>query len=331
MAGERIATIYAPPIEGLTTDQQERQAVALRNVELVAREIGRQIPVVSGEHGVSETPGLYVLDEITRQKGNMVHAEFAMEPTMLRGAADSAHAVLGGDMTVTYADGSVGVTKVAAKCYTKREFDQRLDRVRREIEFTGEMADRGELALEPIAVAIAPPHVAGHAVVLFTRLNDELYTLDGNPWGRGLTVQNVGVAVAAAQVVGHCNATGIEHDDAKIKNVGSLTSGKLGMVDFETSHRIDPTNVAEAQAAAHADFGLLIKSLDDKGLFRPRGNVNLHAQSQQIASAIRSICETGYLSAWESASADVQSAVIDVVHEIGQQYVNERAPLPVPL
>lgn len=318
--------------ENLNTEQTERQAAALRNVDLVSREIGRQLPVVSGEHGVNEMSGLYVLDEETRQKGDMVHAEFAIEPTMLRGAADSAHAVLAGKMTVKYADGSVGVTEVAAKCYSKRDFSERLDRVRREVEFTEEMRSHGELALDPIAVAVAPPNVADGAVVLFTRLDEELYTLDSNPWGRGLTSQNIGVAVAAAQTVGHCNAKrGIRHEDAKIKNVGSRTSGELGMVDFETSHRFDPANPAEAQVAAHADFGLLMKSLDDKGFFRVRGNADVHTQSQVIAGAVRAICESGYLSALEGATPEVQSAVMDVVHDIGQHYVNERAPVPVSL
>lgn len=324
MAGERINAHFA---EVLNTEQGERQAEALRTIELVTREMGKRIPVLAAEQGVTSEPGLHVIDETTRKKGDIVHANFTVEPTMLRGAADSAHAVLAGEMQVTYADGGAGATVIAAKSYgSKRSFEDRLTRVQREVTISKYMASMGELALEPIAVAVAPPTVADNAVVLFTRLDSGLYTLDSTPWGRGLTRHNVAIAGTAALAVGHCNALGIEHNDAKIKNVGSLSSGKVGMVDFETSRQINASNPAEAQSAAYADFGLFTKSLEDKGFFQGRGDT--YNQGKQVVDAVRTMCD-GYLSAWQDSPPEVQLAVMEVVQDIGQQYASKHAPVPV--
>ncbi len=326
-AGPAPEALMASASEG---DQEERQRRALSAVSQAARMLGRQIPVLSGERGIQEMPGLYVIDPEVRAKGGIRAASFQVEPKMLRGAADSAHAVLAGDMSVTYDSGQVSTTQVAAKCFLKRDFLERMDRVQREVSITQTLAARGDLALAPIAVAVAPANVADQAIILFTRLQEGLYTLDGNPWGRGLTPRNIAIATAAAGAVGHFNAQGGEHKDAKIKNVATLPFGQAGMIDFETSGWFDPTDPAQAATAAHADLGLLMDSLGQKGLFRSR-SYGTRDQSEEIAAAVRDICERGYLPAWQSAPADVQLAVYDVVGGIGQSVVDSRAPMPVPL
>lgn len=306
-------------------EQLQRQDDALRAVNLISRATGREIPIISNAEDISLAPGAYILDPELCQRGKMSDVNFSMEPRMLSGAADSAHAVIAGELQVDYANKSAKskMIEVAAKCYSKRTAEERFERVKREVDISKVMAENGQLALNPVAVAIAPEGVAEGAAVLLTEFDRDLFTLDNHPWERGLTAENIDVAVTAASAVSRFNTFGYHHKDAKIKNVAGRLTGEIGMIDFETTVSIDVNDPMQAAEAAHGDLGLFLKSLDDEGFFDNVANEGVRDRLTRLTEGVQRICEEGYLSQWENASPDVQMAVFDAVNEVAERVVAE--------
>jgi hypothetical protein len=312
-------------------EREQRQNEALRIVNGISRATGRELSVTTSEDGsFGEAPGIYLLDPSIAARGPIKDAKFQFEEKMLSGAADSAHAVIAGQLAVVHASGEISTTEIAAKCYQKRDFEERMARASREVEVMQDMARRGELALDPVAVAVTSSRM-GDAVVLLTRFNDDLYTLDNNPWGRGPTAANVSNATLAAQALGRFNAMGYMHRDAKIKNVASVAGQGVGMIDFETSDPFDVSDPIQTGTAAYADLEYMMGSLADKGLFNVRRRRDFQDNSGQVLAAVQTICEDGYLSAWGEASPDIQSRVYDmtlnVAENMTQRALGSRVPV----
>ncbi|MEK7153552.1 MAG: hypothetical protein AAB834_06385 [Patescibacteria group bacterium] len=308
-------------------ERDARQREALRVVTSISRATGKELPVVSSEtNSFGEAPGVYVLNPEIAARGPIISTEFDFEEKMLSGAADSAHAVIAGRLSVVHASGQKSTAEIAAKCYQKRDYEERLARAGREVEVMQDMTRRGELGLEPVAVAVTPDYM-GSSVVLFTQFNRDLYTLDNNPWGRGPTESNVTSAILAAQAVGRLNAMGYMHRDAKVKNVASVAGQGVGMIDFETADPINPNDPQQAGLAAYTDLDLLMGSLSDRGLFTVRRDQYFQDNSPQIIEAVQQICQDGYLSAWDGASAEVQSSVYEmtthVAHDIAERSIGQ--------
>jgi hypothetical protein len=310
-------------------EREARQSEALRVVNNIARATGDALPVITNKDGsFGEKPGVYILDRDASKHGGIKEASFKFDQRMLSGAADSAHAVIAGDLMVRHESGLVVPDRVAAKCYQKRSFEERFARAQREVEVMRDMNERGELALEPIAVAVAPDHAHNDtAVVLFTRFNDNLYTLDSNPWGRGPTAFNTANAAAAAGALGRFNEMGYVHRDAKIKNVAAVAGLGVGMIDFETTDPIDPRDPIQARDAAYTDFDYMMSSLGDKGFFTRRQNKDYSDNSGEILGAVQEVCDS-YLLAWGESSADVQAQVLDVTMQVADNITTRALGAP---
>jgi hypothetical protein len=297
-------------------EREDRQRAALQTVNAIARATGRSLDVIAQpDGGFGTEPGVYLLDTEVAAGGSIRQADFSFEERMLSGAADSAHAVIAGNLAIKYGSGKGLSCEVAAKCYEKRTFEERFARASREIEVMRDMRQRGELGLDPIALAVMQG-ADDRSVVLLTRFNSGLYTLDNNPWGRGTTEHNVMNAAEATGALGRFNAMGYVHGDGKIKNVASVAGRGVAMIDFETTDHMDPTDPEQAASAAHKDLEYMMGSLADKGMFRLRQNRQGSNNSRAIVGAIQEICENGYLPAWSDAPGDVQTAVYDVVAEV---------------
>jgi hypothetical protein len=305
-------------------ETEAKQRAARTAVQRLSRMAGDSLPITAIEgYEFPQEPGVYLFDHEVVAPGEITNVDFVMDPRRSSGAADSAHAVISGDLEVDFENGNKKEIEIGAKCYQKRTLPDRLQRAANEVQFTHEMQEAGLLAMVPVGVAIGTPET-GSDVVLLTRWDDNLLTFDNNPWSRGLTVGNMTDALTAAGAVGEFNRSGRVHRDAKIKNVAtSNATGQVGMIDFETSRHFDSQDPIEAAAAASTDLGLLLKSLGDKGFF------NVHTSgftpnTDQIVNGIREICETGYLSKWEQATPDVQSAVYDAVVNVAEREIEER-------
>lgn len=301
-----------------TRERQARQDLALTTVRKISKRAGRDIPITpdANAENFMHGPGVYILDPEVIERGPIRDATFELDAQMLSGAADSAHAVIAGDLAVDYESG-LRTTPVAAKCYQKRPFEDRLERTRREITMMRFMQEQGELSLEPVAVAIGPrgEDEEDGAIVLLSRFNEELYTLDNAPWGRGMTPQNVDTAVTAAATLGRFNSYGFRHGDAKIKNIASVADengfigGGVSMIDFETTLPFDLKDSIQTQTTVAADLGLMLKSLVSKGFFSQRADRFGYKGDPHKADVAISQIADAYLSAWESHDLATQESV----------------------
>lgn len=309
---------------------QKREDAAF-TVTRASNMAGKFIDVVPSSNFLfSEEPGAYVFtgpEDIEASHD----INFSIEERLVSGAADSAHAVIAGRLEVaTGGRAEKTVIDVAAKCYQKkREFADRLERARREVTYMRLMKAAGEVTMEPIAVIVTPEEL-GSAIVLFTRFNDSLFTLDNAAWARGLTDMNVEAALKSAAAIGRFNAKiGLRHGDAKIKNFASadseLLSSSVSLIDYETAQPLDVDTPYSAGEAAHADLGLLLKSLVDKGFFKidPLSATN---NPPAVRDLIIKMCEDAYLPNWNDAAPEVQSAVYEAVVELAEQTVQEIIP-----
>lgn len=312
-------------------ERENRQNDALRTVNGIARQTGKELTVFSSEDGsFGSEPGIYLLDPTILEQGPIKDAHFKFEERMMSGAADSAHAVIAGNLSIDHAGpGRKGSeVTIAAKCFEKRDFSERLARAAREVEVMRDMERRGELGLHPVAVAVTN-EAMGSSVVLFTKFNEDLFTLDNNPWGRGPTENNINDATLAAQALGRFNTYGYTHRDSKVKNVASVPGKGVAMIDFETTDAFDIQNPGEAAEAAFTDLEYFIGSLADKGLLKVSRDHNYQDNSAAIIDAVQRICQDGYLSAWEAADPAVQDAVLNVVDEVAQRVVERALGQPV--
>lgn len=307
---ERNTTSRASELNPFVTElMTDRDRVA----KLVTRIIGSvsEIYPVGDDNRVNGRRGCYIFDEHDTQvwRGQ---PKFTYRPRV-RGVADSAHTVLMGNIT----SHNNPDMSVAAKHYNKRTFEDRLNRVNKECEVMLMMKRASVPTIEPIAV-IVDRNGDTDTILLLTKEDPSLITLDNNPWGLGMTDENIDAATRAANALGRFNVFGICHNDAKIKNVAS--SGKrrsertTNMIDFETAEIFDIADPVACAAAAQTDLTTLINSLQKKGLFPDNydGKVN---NSLAIGNTLIQIFDK-YLEAWTGVNSDIQTAVYNAAHEV---------------
>lgn len=308
METPRLTLNHTPPIV-----PEEDWKVRLKRTHQLVREVsrmaGREIPIlpVDSSADITGAPGVYLLVP-RRREAAIKRTDFELQPKLLSGIADSAHAVLAGDLKIEYdkhngASGFTEVREVAAKCFYKREPQDRLHRALTETRFMEELSNRGELTMLPVAVAITPENSrAEGSVTIVTEYNPTLISLDNLPWGRGLTGHNSLRSLQAVRALAEFNTQGILHGDAKIKNVAQDQVGRIGMIDYETSRRIDPELPTDAGEAAYLDFGQLLGSFYDKGFLKPNSSASTN---------FANLLAEEYLGAWKDSSPAVQEAVYD--------------------
>lgn len=242
---------------------------------------------------------------------------FEVYEDMLSGKIESAHAVLPGVLTydVEVTNGEP-VTKsacrpVAIKGYAKREFEERLDRVNKEISIIRQMMSIGEHGFSPVAVVIAPSYFnkdgKGDSVFLLTELEDELFTLDNAQWHRGLDEEsNMRLLEKAVSALARFNRSIGKHGDSKLKNFIQSPDGQVSVIDFETSTQHAPDELEDSALVgdiAEGDISLFLKSLKDTGFFR-------RLPDHKIEGVLAQILET-YAGHWSDGGEELQDAVLE--------------------
>lgn len=311
---------------------QERQArfeSTLRTVKILSQQAGRELPIRSVEtpYFIPQESGVYVLVPHLESSNAITDVNFNLDRQLLSGRADSAHSVVTGEIQVNHKKTGIQEVKVAAKCFAKRTPQERYERAVREASIMKDLSRQGELSTEPIAIAIAnDDQKTKGEVVLLTKYKTDLQSMDNLPWTRGIRDKsNVSKAVQAARALGDFNARlGYQHNDAKIKNVAGDDSGRVGMIDFETTTILNTNDPEQSAIAALDDFGKLLDSLEKKGFIkRPQAIDNMgFANSDGSYDTRRTIDELGeaYLSAWSGHDATVQNAVSESVTWITAKY-----------
>jgi hypothetical protein len=266
---------------------------------------GMAIEAITDVTDIPSHPGVYVMNEFA-PSGGIADADFVLDPVLLSGIADSAHAVVGGRIAVRYNDGvPPKELEVAAKCFYKRDPEDRFRRAITEAQIMGEMEAKGMMAYRPVAVAVAPDTGRfSREVILATEYDPSILTLDNMPWGRGLNPRNIGTAQRAVCTLAVFNRMGYVHGDAKIKNVAQNEAGnRMNMIDYETTTRLDLGNPTEIAHAVHIDLGMLFDSLIKKGVTR-------HAGVSPGMRFFENLVGT-YLETWNDADLNTQSAVLN--------------------
>lgn len=310
--GERMhAPIESEVLESLD-QRQTRVAEAVRIVSEVARMAGDQLPIstLDDVDSLTADQGVFILSGSENDPDSKITgASFGFIEDNLSGAADSAHAAIPGLLVLDREGKEESTPKVVAKCFTKREFGDRLERVKREVNTMRFLNANGALTIEPIAVVVANVG-SEQEIVLLTNYYEALVTLDNLPWGLSLTPRNVKNAVLGASALGEFNAMGFKHGDAKVKNVAQDETGRMGMIDYETTVPIDVTDPADAAVTAYSDLGLYLDSLKGKGFFGSK-------DKSRPASEIREALDTmilSYTDHWSGATEEVKNAVWDGVN-----------------
>jgi hypothetical protein len=309
---QRIASMVRGKDGGTTVYEEDLEGYEPLEVMIV--DPGEEIP---------PQVGVYLLGgEINAEKYSQVlKVKFKFEPAVLSGKVDSAHAVIPGSLEVTYQkdkkEERVGLD-IAAKGFYKRPFKERLERIRKEIEITKLQANATELYYQPVAVAIAPPLYEGKStdledydVLLVTRLDESLTTLDNAPWQLGFTEDNLILAEQIMHALGRYNTNVGIHHDAKVKNFVQQPDGKVSAIDFETSEVVDCSDPSNAANAVWEDLGRVFDSLDGRGFMSREPH-----RKSVVISALTDL----YLAHWEAYSLDVQEAVLEQAGNIIKRY-----------
>jgi hypothetical protein len=273
---------------------------------------GEQLPVyeIASAGQVGQDPGMYFLRTTNQMEATVDDANFQLQPTLVSGCADSAHAIVAGNMLVDSGESDNWSLSVATKCFKTRAPEERLERARNEVGVMEDMLERGALTFRPVALIVAPEHGRlNREVVVVTEFDPRIITLDNVPWSRGLTPDNRELALQAVAAVAEFQAMGYYHGDAKIKNVAQHQSGnKMGMIDYETSRPIDPTDPDDVANAAYMDLGMFLASLHHKGLFS-EGKVD------ENTKFLNEITQT-FLDVWNEASPEVQHETLQAVGSV---------------
>lgn len=306
---------------------EDHQASLERTIR-IANMVGHEllVNVVESENEIPEDPGVYIIngDVNTEDYQDIVHAGFQFSRKTLSGKADSAHAVLPGKLNVTYlgenSDKQAELEVAAKGCY-KRQFSDSITRVRKEVSISRRQAELGEIAFRPVAIVIAQPPNQGKGtdfsnfdVVLVTRLEDAITTLDNLPWQAGFTESNVDTTYRAVDALGRFNTKIGYHGDAKIKNFAQRPNGQTSMIDFETSHQIDLKNPVEVMSMIQNDLSQLLDTLIDRGFF---------AHEPYRAFEICENLISSYLDHWSDFSTEIQDSAYVAATEVGDACVKE--------
>ncbi len=292
------------PLEEASTQREityaERVKDATRKTNLLSRDLARGDITPQLVDNVTEiTPDTHAVYIFNNPEYFQAHqASFIPKERLMSGAADSAHAVIGGQLVVARKDEKPKVVEAAVKWYTKRSPEECFDRVTKEADIMLELAQIGLPVPELIGVVVS---TQGHALI--SKYKRGLVTMDNVPWQRGLSRYNLDIAKRAASTLGYFNQLGFIHGDAKIKNIADVEKHGSTMIDFETSNRADMTIPYNAAWAA-ADLHKLLDSLRDKNFFveKPRNNLTVDGAYTEIVDA--------YLEAWVDAPGTIQNAVL---------------------
>lgn len=318
----------ANPYE-LETILEELERIPLKHRESlirtqqIANMVGSELLVhkVDSLEDVPEVPGVYLLGDsaTTTRNDKIMAAKFSLDTKTLSGKINSAHAVLPGSLGLLYLQNSVWSEKhmsVAAKGYFKRDFEDRFSRIKTEVKASEIQARNGEISFEPIAIVVAEPPYMGKStsqeydLLLVTKLDESVTTLDNAPWQLGFNEANLGAAEAAASALGRFNTQVGMHGDAKDKNVGQRAMGQTSMIDFETSKAIDWDDPVGCATAVYEDFTKLLDSLVKQNFF---------SREPEKATAVMEALGDAYLAHWEKFPAEIQDAVYSAVASIADQ------------
>lgn len=311
----------------------QRHLESLRRTQDIASSVGSELQVhtIEPSDNIPSKPGVYVYGgQIDADKyHHVMGAKFDLEPKILSGKIDSAHAVLPGALSFVYIDeGKVTERQlsVAAKGYYKRELSDRLQRVATEVRISQLHEVWGEIAYTPIAVVVAPSEYQGnssnsadHDILLITELDESSATLDNSPWHRGFDEANLELAEAAINALGRFNSSIGKHGDAKIKNVAQHPSGLTSMIDFETSAERDLSDSANVATVIHEDLTQMFSSLEDQGFFR-----NEPYRSREVLERLAQ----DYIGHWERFPALIQDTVFNTVTGVVDSAVDRIIPQP---
>lgn len=308
----------------LITAEKERQIKdALNVINAVSSMVGKELEVtsVNSHEDITQDPGVYLLRH-PEYSSRVKQVHFDFERNLLSGAADSAHAVLQGNLFVERTKRREGSQhKVAVKNFAKRNPTENMGRALKEVRIMEDMQSKGELSFKPIGLVVTPESEATNGeIILLTKHDRSILTMDNNPWKSGPTPNNMENALLAAEAVGRFNIQGYFHNDAKIKNVAQKEIGQTGMIDYETAQDIDITDSRQSAEAALVDFSTFLDSLHKKEFFRRAiGTPRLKQLLDDLAFR--------YLEAWEDADIDVQTVVMKEVDTVVDQYITQHSPV----
>jgi hypothetical protein len=306
----------------------ERQREALVRTQHLAGAVGPELEVytIKPRSRIPKQPGAYLFsDQVTITRGGTVMAaRFELEPKILSGKVDSAHAVLPGKLSFLYSrNGSMaeGHRYVAAKGYYKRDLADRFRRMDTEIEISRLQRKAGELAFDPIAVVVAPPEYKGkgtddsaYDLLLITGLYEGVTTMDNQPWQLGFDEANLESADSAVDALARFNSLIGKHGDAKPKNVAQGTDGRTSMIDFETSEIIEVQEPSSVAAAVHEDLTKLFSSLGEEGFF---------SREPYRAREVLENLGQRYVEHWGNHPADLQNMVYETVISVVESIIAE--------
>lgn len=305
----------------------ERHIAALQRSQRIAGMVGARLEVqVVPAEDIPPHEGVYLIQgEVDAEAhDDITSTTFELEPFSLSGKIDSAHHVLPGKLSVAYdRRASKGrpnkLLEIAAKGYYKRPFADSFARVKKEIAINKMQEETGEITFTPVAVVIAEPPYEGkgtdytdYDIILVTRLEEAVTTLDNAAWQLGYTPGNLQAAEAAVDALARFNTHVGKHGDAKIKNVAQRPNGETSMIDFETSEVSDLSDPLVVADIAQKDVGLLFDSWLDRGFFT--------AQIESTYEVITKLSEI-YLSHWTGSSEEVQDVVYQQILELSETYI----------
>lgn len=302
----------------LSPEKETQIRDTLTTINYISGAVGKSLPVASveGPEELRDEPGVYLLHH-PELASTISGVRFDFDQNLLSGSADSAHAVLKGDLVVERSptnDDDTSTHTVAVKNFEKRTAADNMQRALREIQVMKDLEEKGEVTFSPLGLVVAPENgITSNEIILLTAHDSSILTMDNNPWKAGFSVQNIDNAKEASTAVARFNRMGYFHQDAKIKNVAQSEIGGTGMIDYETTEDIDVTNPEQVAEAALVDFSTLINSLHKKGLFGKSDNPR---EIRQVLEELGS----SYLSVWGDSGREVQDAVIESVDSAIEQY-----------
>lgn len=315
-----------PPVD-LTDRLPKRYRDSLHTTQRIAEAVGSELIVrsVDAVDYIPPEPGVYLLreDDATRY-GKILATKFTLEPEILSGKTDSAHAVLPGMLSIVHYEKGGYAEKhipVAAKLYNKRELADRFNRVAAEVAGSQLQAAWGEIAFQPIAVAVAPPEYQGKGtdpadfnILLVTKLDTSVASLDNAPWPLGFEEDNIELANSASAALGRFNSMLGMHGDAKIKNIAQRPDGKTSMIDMETFQGMpwNDENLQGISTTVNEDFGTFLQSLAKAGFFSK--------EPFESKKVIDDLAQT-YLEQWDHYSEKVQHFVAEQTFQVSESCV----------
>lgn len=290
----------------------EEALLCIRSLESLSNQGFVDIKLINDIRQVADldTPalGVYLFQGVERERCRVA---FTHDPRASSGAADSAHAVLSGMITL----GDDDPVKVGMKCFQNRTVADRRRRLINECDTNSLLKRSGLSTIDIVGVAVVPGVDNDEEYIIMSKWDEELLTLDNQPWSLGFDESsgNVSTAQSAMSALGRLNCLGVAQNDAKIKNFASFRGGEVEATDFESSERFCLDDVLAIKGAVKVDIETLLGSLVKKGFFNElRVSSEASLSYYEIFQAVDSMM-VSYLSEWlDSPSYDY---VIEPVRE----------------